>query len=196
MKGAGIISRPGSGGAEQDRPRLLSHNSPSPTPPAAPSHCDLFKLLASLLATVHTWGQRWPTCKPHFSLGFDSRHPGEGGGYLERHLREPCLLLCTTDSRYFKTESEPLPLWRSPARPPGAAWSPVVSLPGCQGSPCWASWEHTACRKSIPFRSCSLCQGSTVPTKAPRGRPREGNEQQKPRSLADIHCPELSVTAC
>lgn len=82
------------------------------------------------------------------------------------------------------------------ARPPGAAWSPVVSLPGCQGSPCWASWEHTACRKSIPFRSCSLCQGSTVPTKAPRGRPREGNEQQKPRSLADIHCPELSVTAC
>lgn len=60
MKGAGIISRPGSGGAEQDRPRLLSHNSPSPTPPAAPSHSDLFKLLASLFATVHTWGQRWP----------------------------------------------------------------------------------------------------------------------------------------
>lgn len=109
---------------------------------------------------------------------------GEGFGYLKSHLLKPCLFLCTSDSKSFKTESEPQSLWRSP----WAALSSMASLPGCQGSSCWASWEHTACWKSIPFRSCGLCQGSTVPTKAHTGATQRRKGTTKPQSLADTHC--------
>lgn len=97
-------------------------------------------------------------------------------------LSKACLLLCTTDSKYFRTESEPLPLCRAP----WAAWSPMVSLPCCQGSPCWASREPTHClSEEHPIQELQFVPGLDSPHKGAQGGPREGNEQQKPRSLAN-----------
>lgn len=77
-----------------------------------------------------------------------------------------------------------------------AALSPVVSLPCCQGSPCWASWEHTVCRKNIPLRSCSLCQASTVSTKAHRGDPWKKMNDKNPKTWLTYTAREFSVIAC
>ncbi|EDL84351.1 rCG41077 [Rattus norvegicus] len=111
----------------------------------------------------------------------------------EKPSSEALPFLCTTDGKYFKIESEPQSLWRSPALGClvfNGALARLLRklLLGMLGTHCLLE-EH-------PIQELRSVPKLDSPHKGAQGRPREGNEEQKPRAWLTHTAQEPSVTAC